>query len=279
MLHDFNRELELPDRLETDYLRILYYDFPQKYSDSYKSYEYTRLCTILEGEKLISINRKETYRYDSNQFLLMPPKSSIHMTIDIPTKALVFELNDALIERVSENVSENYDVDYDLLVKDQLLCSQENPEFKDVLKKINKLLTTKNKDIEYILDLYAQELVYNIIQIKGVRQILSFEPDNPVNKAIQYMKDEYMMPISIGQISHDLDMSEANFCQYFKKVTGFSPKEYLTNIKMEKAKHIITQESVTEAAFDLGYENISHFISLFKEKYGMTPKQYKKMSV
>jgi AraC-like DNA-binding protein len=278
MLHDFNRELELPDRLETDYLRILYYDFPQKISGSYKSYEYTRLCTILEGEKHISVNQENKFKYDNNKFLLLPPKSDVYMTIDKPTKALVFELSDTLIKKVSENVSENFNVDYDLLVKDQLLCSQENSEFKDVLNKINKLLTTKNKSTEYILDLYAQEMVYNLIQIKGAQQILSFEPDNPVNKAIQYMKSEYMKPISIKQISYNLGMSEANFCQYFKKVTGSSPNKYLTNIKMEKAKNIIAHGSVTEAAFDLGYENISYFISLFKDRYGVTPKQYKKLS-
>jgi AraC-like DNA-binding protein len=278
MLHDFNRQLELPDRLETDYLRVLYYDFPQKYSDSYKSYEYTRLCTILEGEKHISVDKEDTFKYDSDKFLLLPPNSNVHMTMDKPTKALVFELNDALVKKVSENVSENYDVDYNLLIKDQLLCSQKNSEFKDVLNKINKLLTTKNKGTEFILDLYAQEMVYNLIQVKGARQIMSFEPDNPVNKAIQYMKDNYMMPISIKRISNDLGMSEANFCQYFKKITGVSPKKYLTNIKMEKAKNIIAHESVTEAAFDVGYENISHFISLFKEKYGVTPKQYKNMA-
>jgi AraC-like DNA-binding protein len=47
---------------------------------------------------------------------------------------------------------------------------------------------------------------------------------------------------------------------------------------MEKAKNIIAHGSVTEAAFDLGYENISYFISLFKDRYGVTPKQYKKLS-
>lgn len=279
MLHNFNRALELPDRLETNYLRILYYDFPQKYSDVYKSYEYTRLCTILEGEKQISVNQTDTFKYDDNKFLLMPPGSNVYMTIDQPTRALVFELSDTLIKTVSENVSVNYAVNYDLLIKDQLLCSRENLEFKDILNKIKTLLSTKNKDTEYILDLYAQELVYNLFKIKGVRQIVNLESDNPVNKAIQYMKDRYMMPISIKQISDELDMSEANFCQYFKKITGISPKEYLTNIKMEKAKTIIKQESITDAAYDLGYENISHFISLFKDRYGVTPKQYKKMSM
>ena len=47
----FDRNLELSDGLETEYLRLLYYDFNKYYNDIYKSYEYKRLCTIINGEK------------------------------------------------------------------------------------------------------------------------------------------------------------------------------------------------------------------------------------
>ena len=273
MLHNFYRKLELSDRLETNYIRILYYDFSEKYSDDYKSYEYARLCTILEGEKTVAIG-EHTFHYNSRQFMLMPPGSDVHMTIGRPTKAMVFELNDDLIRQVCEKVSTEYHIDYDLLIKDRLLCAPENSDLQDVLARIHRLLAENNQNAEYVLDLYAQELVYQMLQIKGVRQLLTLQPDNPVNKAIRFMKEQYRSPISIRQIAEGLGMSEANFSQYFKKVTGISPKEYLTNIKMEKARDIIQHSSVTDAAFDLGYENISHFITLFKERYGITPKQF-----
>ena len=55
---------------------------------------------------------------------------------------------------------------------------------------------------------------------------------------------------------------------------GISPNEYYKSIKLTEAKKLLKNKNVTEIAFDLGYENISHFISLFKDKYGMTPKKY-----
>ena len=70
-------------------------------------------------------------------------------------------------------------------------------------------------------------------------------------------------------------MSESSLCQYFKKVTGVTPNQYLTKIKLEKAQEMLKTASVTETAFNLGYQNISHFIMLFKNVYGITPKQYK----
>jgi AraC-like DNA-binding protein len=69
-------------------------------------------------------------------------------------------------------------------------------------------------------------------------------------------------------------MSESNFCQYFKKITGCTPVQYFINFKMEKAIEMLKKESVTDVAFDLGYDNISYFILIFKKMYGMTPKQY-----
>ncbi|MGY5708961.1 helix-turn-helix domain-containing protein [Vibrio cincinnatiensis] len=57
-------------------------------------------------------------------------------------------------------------------------------------------------------------------------------------------------------------------------MTGQTPTAYLTEIKLQQAKPLLRQVSVTEAALELGYENISYFIRLFKNKFGLTPKQY-----
>ncbi|HBF38910.1 MAG TPA: AraC family transcriptional regulator [Firmicutes bacterium] len=275
MLTDFSKDLELVDRLETDYLKIFYYDFSQKFSGIYKSYEYNRLCTIIEGEKHLTVNKNDQFTYNQNQFLLLPPDSQVHMTIDVPTRALVFELNNDLIKNVSEKICMQYEIDGELLAKDRLFVEKDTLEIKESLTKFTSTIAKSDKNIDFLLDLYAQELVYNLIQIKGAYQVLNLEFDHPIYQAVKYMKDHYMQPISINQISSELKMSEAKFCQYFKKITGVAPKEYLTNLKLSKAKDMIKFTNVTEVALDLGYENISHFIALFKNKYGITPKQYK----
>lgn len=265
------------DRFETDNLRLLYYDFANKFTGTYKSYEYSRLCTIIQGEKVITIN-KDILKYDTNKYLLLPPESNIHMEINQPTKAVVFELNSQLIKQANEKVSNEYAIDYKTLSQENYYIGDENIELKEILSRINNKLLKKNKNFECIIDLYAQELVYNLISSKGARQVLNLELNNPVNLAIRYMNDNCMQSISISQLSYDLNMSEANFCQYFKRITNMTPNEYLTNVKLEKAKSLLMQTSVTEVAFDLGYENISYFISIFKRKYGITPKQYQKIN-
>ena len=71
-------------------------------------------------------------------------------------------------------------------------------------------------------------------------------------------------------------MSQANLNYYFKKEFGISPKKYQNHVKIERAKDMLYEGSVTQVAMRLGFVNISHFIRLFKAEYGLTPKQYLK---
>lgn len=277
MLTNFNRSLELMDRFETDNLRLLFYDFANQFSGIYKTYEYSRLCTIIQGEKIITIN-KDKIKYDTNHYLLLPSESNVHVEVKQPTKAVVFELNSKLIKQASEKVSNEYSIDYKTLSQNNYYIGDMDLDIKEILGRIIQKLVGKGKNFECIIDLYAQELVYNLISNKGARQVLDLEINNPVNIAIRYMNDNYMLPININQLSHDLNMTEANFCQYFKRITNMTPNAYLTDVKLKKAKGLLTQTSVTEVAFSLGYENISYFISLFKKRYGITPKQYQKIN-
>ena len=274
MLTDFNRELELVDGLETDYLKLLYYDLAP-ISRDYKSYEYSRLCTIIEGAKHVTVDKGIQFTYKPGQFMLLPPHSNVHMDIEVPTKALVFELNDSLVKKVSEKISVDISANYDSLQEDRFFCSNINGELGKCLERLSGIAVKPDKNKQFLLNLYAQELVYYLIQIKGVQQIINLEQNNPIHKSIQYIQSHIMEPISISLLAYDLNMSEANFSNSFKKVMGITPKEYITNLKLTKAKGMLKDQNVTEVAYDLGYDNISHFIALFKNRYGITPKQFK----
>ena len=274
MLTNFNRELEMVDGLETDYLKLLYYDL-SPVSCEYKTYENSRLCTILEGNKHVSVNNDVHFTYRPGQFILLPPHSSVHMDIDVPTKALVFELNDEMLKKVSEKISVEMDADYDCLKEERFFLGNIDEELGSCLNRINSASIKPEKNQKFLVDLYAQEMIYNLVKIKGIQQIINMEQDNPVYKAIKYIQDNIKQPISINQLAYELNMSDTNFCNSFKKVIGITPKEYITNLKLTYAKDMLKNQNVTEVAYDLGYENISHFIALFKIKYGITPKQFK----
>jgi AraC-like DNA-binding protein len=275
MLTDFKRDLELMDGVEYDHLKLLYYDLSPQFSSEYKSYENSRLCTILEGNKHVSVNKSTSFTYEPGQFVLLPPHSHVHMDIDIPTKCVVFELNDSMLKKVIENISIDLDADYDSLNEARFFTGKISDELGHCLNRLTDISVKPDKNKQFLINLYAQELVYNLVKIKGVNQVINIERNHPLHKTLQYIHENIKEPISISLLAYNLNMSEANFCQSFKKIMGITPKEYITNLKLTRAKDMLKNQNVTEVANDLGYENISHFITLFRNKYGITPKQYK----
>jgi len=271
LLSNFRSDLERLDGLETNNIRTLYYDLSPGYQDDYKTYGYNRLCTITQGEKCISIDDK-TLKYDSSNILILPSHTKIGMKVYRPTKAVVYELNTKMIDQVSEKIFDEYAITCQFFSNNKFYLGSN--DYIEILKKIRDKLLDKGKNSEFLVDLYAKELVYNLVQNEAIKQLL-LDNSSPVNRAIKYMNSNYLQQVSIKEIAYNLNMSESSLCQYFKKVTGISPNQYYTKIKLEKAKEMLKSTSVTETAFNLGYLNISYFIMIFKKVYGLTPKQYK----
>ena len=88
------------------------------------------------------------------------------------------------------------------------------------------------------------------------------------------MRDSICEKITITDIAQKLNMSVSNFSSKFKNEVGISPNIYLRRLKLNEAKNMLKFKNVTEVSMALGYDNISHFIKLFKKYYGITPKQY-----
>ncbi len=100
-----------------------------------------------------------------------------------------------------------------------------------------------------------------------------------INEAIDLMKEHYTDPdFTIGALADALEISGASLAVTFKESTDLSPSDYLTMLKMEKAKELLLEKDylVKEAADFVGYSDSRVFIRRFKAYTAMTPGQYKK---
>ncbi len=81
------------------------------------------------------------------------------------------------------------------------------------------------------------------------------------------------------QIAKILFISESNFRGLYNKYLGMPPRTYIKLVKMKKAQTWlrISDRSITEIAFLIGYTNTSKFSYAFKKIYGVTPSKYRKM--
>ncbi len=269
----FDRSIELSSGLETDYVRVIYYDLPESYRDNYRSYEYYRVCTILDGEKHVEIN-DETFNYNREEFIILPPESVVEMEIVKDTRALVFELSDKLIDDIVRKTQFEPEIEAELSHETIKLCRENSEIIQRDIELISEAAKGSRKGKEFLIDLYAQEMTYKILNSAGASLALGYAKENPVARSIEIMKKNLRENLSVNEIAHAVFMSPQLFSMKFKKLTGVTPNCYYTSLKLNEARRMLKDCSVTEVSFDLGYDNISHFIRLFSEKFGMTPKQY-----
>ncbi|MFC4778259.1 AraC family transcriptional regulator [Paenibacillus sp. GCM10023252] len=84
--------------------------------------------------------------------------------------------------------------------------------------------------------------------------------------------------LSLEHIASQVGISSAYLSRVFRASSGMTFTEYVTDRKLQAALHLIEEKklSVLEIAAELGYNSPNHFIRIFKERYGQTPKQYQR---
>ncbi|WP_367390754.1 helix-turn-helix domain-containing protein [Lewinella sp. LCG006] len=91
-----------------------------------------------------------------------------------------------------------------------------------------------------------------------------------------FMRDNYDKPLKVEDYAYLTGRSMSTFRRDFKAYFETTPQQWLKDQRLEKALLLMNKQemSVTEVAYEVGYENISYFIRAFKDKVGMSPKQF-----
>jgi two-component system response regulator YesN len=130
---------------------------------------------------------------------------------------------------------------------------------------------TSAEDMRYFV-------VQNLVDIAALIRSMNTGPSIAIRKAISYINDNYADRIALQDVAQHTCLSPNYLSQLFKQETGKSFLEYLTNCRLEAAKKLLAQSSLTisEIAFKLGYDMPSYFSEVFKKSEGLTPSQYRK---
>lgn len=94
---------------------------------------------------------------------------------------------------------------------------------------------------------------------------------------IQFL-NEYHTCISLDDLCRHFGRSKSHISHLFKASGGMTLRAYCNSLKLEDSKKLLnsTNLSVSEIAFESGFNDTSYFIQLFKEKFGLSPLQYRK---
>ncbi|UKS26801.1 response regulator [Paenibacillus sp. HWE-109] len=102
---------------------------------------------------------------------------------------------------------------------------------------------------------------------------------NAIQKAARYMEDHYAEALPLQLVASHVHLNVTYFSHLFKKVTGRSFIDYLIELRMEKAKQLLsnTDLKITDVSGMIGYDLPNYFAKLFKQTTGLSPKDYRKL--
>lgn len=114
-----------------------------------------------------------------------------------------------------------------------------------------------------------------------LEKLFSYRTENTDDEQLLMLQflNEYHTNITFSDFCKHFGRSKSYVSHTFKSRYGVSFREYCNNLKIEDAKRLLlcTDSPVTEIAFDVGYNDVSYFIQLFRKKTGVAPLQYRKL--
>lgn len=100
-----------------------------------------------------------------------------------------------------------------------------------------------------------------------------------INKVTDYISQHYMEDITVPQLAGMVGMSGKYFGVIFKRITGKTVSEYITQVRMQKAEDLLlkTTLSLDKIAEEIGVSDEYYIVKLFKKYKGITPGRYRRM--
>lgn len=146
----------------------------------------------------------------------------------------------------------------------------------DIVERMNKQWSlTGLLDKLHVKTLFYQFL-YELMRQLDHQRVESSKPD-PVGQAVRYMHQQYGQPITLESLADMLDCNTRQFLRMFKSRHNTSPIDYLTHVRLARAKELLLQTECTlkEIAESVGYSDSYYFSRVFKKYEGVSPTSFK----
>jgi AraC-like DNA-binding protein/ligand-binding sensor protein len=150
----------------------------------------------------------------------------------------------------------------------------EEPGLRDAYFATKVLAPKKHDAVVTLLRLFAQHLSSLSNQLLLQRE--NAEPPM-ITRARDYIAKNQGNALSLGEVARSVNTSRFYFCKMFKKATGLNFTDYVSRLRIEKAKNLLLNPNlrVSEIAFEVGFQSLTHFNRLFKTIVGKSPTEYR----
>ncbi|MBE7052674.1 MAG: helix-turn-helix domain-containing protein [Ruminococcaceae bacterium] len=231
-------------------------------------HDYYEIEFIYEGEGIININGKD-FPFKDGTIHFVTPTDFHSYTFFKSTQIKKIHFSDFILNPCSVANSV-----FNSGIKIMQIPSEQFKWINSLFDKaIYEYETNSPYKQEYIM--YAINLIF--MEFAKETNIKAL-PTNDINTPIHYICTHFREDLTLESVAKITGLSSNYFCSKFKKITGMTFKQFLTDQRLAYAVRLLssTNLSVTEIAMTSGFNSVSYFLKVFVGKYKMTPKEYKK---
>jgi AraC family transcriptional regulator len=122
-----------------------------------------------------------------------------------------------------------------------------------------------------------RSLIGEMVRLPVVRRSTRIELYRRLARGRDFIESSFTRPINLAEMAREANMAPHHFLRLFRKTFGMTPHQYLTSLRIERARHLLahTDDAITQVCLDVGFESPTSFALLFKRHVGMTPSDYR----
>jgi AraC-like DNA-binding protein len=117
---------------------------------------------------------------------------------------------------------------------------------------------------------------YRAEQLRRDREPAGYSP--PITKVMEWLSEHLDENAAVSDLADVAGLSPSYFRRWFHREVGSSPRDYVTQMRIERAKRLLgeTDRSITEIAMQLGYSTSAYFTAVFHRETGTTPSEFRR---
>jgi AraC-like DNA-binding protein len=238
----------------------------------------TSICLVLQGEKQMTLGRKQ-FRYGKNHYILS--------AVDLPVTGQVITASKEkpyLAVKLSFQPSEWLAVVEEIgdlpkakgTARRAMNVSEAELELVQAFHRLVSLIDdTQHQKV--LVPIVKKEIIYWLI--KGplgpmlTQMLTKNQHGQQMRQVIQYMIDHYSESYTIQDLAAKANTSVATFHRYFKEMTTLTPIQFQKQVRLQEARQSVlrNQDTITEIAFQVGYDSPSQFSREYTRYFGQSP--------
>lgn len=271
-------QLTLKDQL------FLYYKCPQKEKILQLYSNHNQLAFTIRGRRIIRHGDKRWITNRDRGILLKRCAFLQELPSDYSGwEVLVLYLKDDYLKNIFEEFRQYLRLDKLPAVNIQMIQEFEiNSQIRNCYESLLPYFKSPHLLPDPIFEGKFKELLFNVLAHPPNKHILAYINQitgDYVTPIWEVMEANYFYDLKISEFAEIANRSNASFRRDFKTYYHTTPGKWLTNRRLEKAKLLLKSSNklISDITVDCGFKNVSHFSRIFKERFGVSPSEYRSL--